>query len=394
MSEDEDLDLQALQRQLDDAFQTTRPRPAFEDELWLRMQARRPIWLRLRDGFSGLIAGLREAPAVPSAAVAILLIVVVGAGIVSLSGLHLSGGGATSGLTARSQDAAGAAPEYGPLPAPSFGLVAGPASTPVDGATYFGPVTLVWDGQLEVTPTSLPVFRYKEPTQADADQFAASVGAGSAAKSVTGALGSYSSENRVDLVVYGSVAQPTREPTFVLSETRTAPVPEGDPVSQATAYLAAHSLIPSWPYQTVVQHAGTTVRVKFVRAFDVPNHGLVNLVDGAGDGYGIEVDFVAGQPRVLETGPLPLSLDSAAYPVISSERALQSALATSATSAGSTPYPVVRLTKVELVYKLVWAGDHSFYEPAFLFSGTLTDKGVTKVKRVLVPAIGPSFLSP
>ncbi|HMH56633.1 MAG TPA: hypothetical protein VK535_10280, partial [Gemmatimonadales bacterium] len=344
MSEDEDLDLQALQRQLDDAFQTTRPRPAFEDELWLRMQARRPIWLRLRDGFSGLIAGLREAPAVPSAAVAILLIVVVGAGIVSLSGLQLSGGGATSGLTARSQDAAGAAPEYGPLPAPSFGVVAGPASTPVDGATYFGPVTLVWDGRLEVTPTSLPVFRYKEPTQADADQFAASVGAGSAAKSVTGALGSYSSENRVDLVVYGSVAQPTREPTFVLSETRTALVPEGDPVSEATAYLAAHSLSPSWPYQTVVQNAGTTIRVKFVRAFDVPNHGLVNLVDGAGAGYGIEVDFVAGQPRVLETGPLPLSLDSAAYPVISSERALQSALATSATSAGSTPYPVVRLT--------------------------------------------------
>ena len=38
MNEDEDLELQALQRQLDDAFQTTRPRAAFEDELWLRMR--------------------------------------------------------------------------------------------------------------------------------------------------------------------------------------------------------------------------------------------------------------------------------------------------------------------------------------------------------------------
>jgi hypothetical protein len=180
----------------------------------------------------------------------------------------------------------------------------------------------------------------------------------------------------------------------VLNEIKTAPVRLGDPVREATAYLAAHSLIPSWPYQTVVQNAGTTVRVKFVRAFDVPNQGLVNLVDGAGEGYGIEVDFVAGQPRVLETGPLPLGLDSASYPIIGSDRALQSALATSATSTSSTPFPVVRLTKAELVYKLVWAGDHSFYEPAFLFSGTFTDKGVTKVKRVLVPAIGPSFLSP
>jgi hypothetical protein len=54
----------------------------------------------------------------------------------------------------------------------------------------------------------------------------------------------------------------------------------------------------------------------------------------------------------------------------------------------------VRLTKAELVYKLVWAGDHSFYEPAFLFSGTFTDHGVVKVKRILVAAVGPSFLSP
>ena len=52
MSEDEDLELLALQRQLDDAFQTTRPRRDFEDELWLRMQSRRPIWQRLGDGIA------------------------------------------------------------------------------------------------------------------------------------------------------------------------------------------------------------------------------------------------------------------------------------------------------------------------------------------------------
>ena len=43
MSEQEDdLELAALQRQLDDAFETTRPRTGFEDELWTRMQAHRP----------------------------------------------------------------------------------------------------------------------------------------------------------------------------------------------------------------------------------------------------------------------------------------------------------------------------------------------------------------
>ena len=41
----------------------------------------------------------------------------------------------------------------------------------------------------------------------------------------------------------------------------------------------------------------------------------------------------------------------------------------------------------------MWAGDHSFYEPAFLFSGTFADHGTTYTKRVLVPAIDPSFLT-
>jgi len=99
MSEDEDLDLLALQRQLDDAFQTTRPRHDYEDELWLRMQSRRPIWQRVGDGFAGLVAGIRESPAVPSAAVAIGLVVLLGAGIYTLSGLHPGGGaGSTSAL--------------------------------------------------------------------------------------------------------------------------------------------------------------------------------------------------------------------------------------------------------------------------------------------------------
>lgn len=400
MSEEEDLELQALQRQLDDAFQTTRPRPAFEDELWLRMQSRRPIWARIRDGVSGLVAGLREAPAVPGAAIAILLIVVLGAGI-TLSGLHPGGG--TTSATVGNPDGVGkfgpTAPEYGALPQPSLSDSASPAAAPVQatagaGQIYLGPASLSWAGTLDVTATSLPVFRYQEPTQAAADEFATSLGAGPNGKHFANSLGEYASGDRINLVVYGSQAQPAREPNFVLYEVRLASAPTADPVAVATAYLAAHSLIPEWQYQTAVEKVGSNVGVKFLRSFDVPGQGLVNLVNDAGDRYGIEVDIVAAQPRVVEFGPLPLRLDSASYPIISSDQAVRAALASSATSTSTTPYPTVRLTKAELVYKVVWAGDHSFYEPAFLFSGTFTDHGVLRVKRILVPAVRPTFLSP
>ncbi len=66
--------------------------------------------------------------------------------------------------------------------------------------------------------------------------------------------------------------------------------------------------------------------------------------------------------------------------------------AASAPSGGSIP--VVRITKAELVYTLVWAGDHSYYEPAYLFSGTFSNHGVPSVKRVLIPAVAPSLLAP
>src|SRR4030088_2259734 len=88
MSDNDDLELQALQRQLDDAFETTRPRRGFEDELWLRMQARRPLWQRVRESLVGLGAGVWKAPAVPLGVVAVVLVAVIGAGVLLNSGLH------------------------------------------------------------------------------------------------------------------------------------------------------------------------------------------------------------------------------------------------------------------------------------------------------------------
>jgi hypothetical protein len=127
--------------------------------------------------------------------------------------------------------------------------------------------------------------------------------------------------------------------------------------------------------------------VLYLRQFAVQGLGQGYLVDGVGERHGLEVDLRGGQPLQVG-GPLPVTLDAADYPIISAAQAVKSALASSpAGPASIEPTPTVRLTTVELVYALAVAGDHSFYEPAFLFSGTFTHNGVTYVKRVLVPAV-------
>jgi hypothetical protein len=107
------------------------------------------------------------------------------------------------------------------------------------------------------------------------------------------------------------------------------------------------------------------------------------------------VDLSGNRP-VLASGLLPMSLDVADYKIISADDAVRAALASSGAigAAPATPAPVVQLTQAELVYVLVPAGDHSFYEPAFLFSGTYTLNGQSHTKRVLVPAVDPSQRTP
>ena len=392
MNDDEDLELRALQRQLDDAFQTTRPRPEFEDELWLRMQSRRPIWPRVRASLAGLVAGIREAPAVPSAAVAIVLVVLLGIGIFKLGGLGTGGGAGSTAAAPARNDTGAAAPQdsqFGRLPRPVFSeppLVRG------GEAAYSGAATLVWAGNLQVSVTALPVYRYTEPTRAEADALAAKLGATPSADVAQGATGVYAGRD-FTLVVLASVAQPPREPYFNISDQKSKVTSTGDTIAVATGYLAAHQLLPTWPYQTDVQTlGGTTVRVDFLRSFDIPVLGRASLVDSAGNPYGTEVDFAPGVTGAFERGPVPLTLEPASYPIISAAQAIQSMGASSAPSGGSTP--VVRITKAELVYMLVWGGDHSYYEPAYLFSGTFSNRGVPSVKLVLIPAVAPSLLTP
>ena len=409
MSDNEDRELQALQRQLDDAFETTRPRAGFEDDLWSRMQARRPPWAQVRDFFAGLIASVRRVPAAPAAAVAVVLVLAIGIGILSLGGFH--GGGAGGATSATSRDSQ-TAPFAGGASAPgAFGRLPGPALQPVPGADtapktagptgplagqsavrlYFGPANLVWAGQFNIQVTSATVYRYAEPTTATADQFATALGAsrqpGAAGQA---GLGSYSGTGFV-LGVTGTTPSPLREPFFYLTPDRsTLPAPGPTAIDTANAFLAAHNLVPAWPYVAATVQSGDIVRVLYLRQFAVRGVGEAYMVDGVGERHGLEVDLRGGQPLQVG-GPLPVSLDTADYPIISAGLAVQSALKSSpAGPASIEPIPTVRFNTVELVYALAVAGDYSFYEPAFLFSGSFTHNGVTYVKRVLVPAVDPS----
>ena len=399
---DEDLELEALQRQLDDAFETTRPRPGFEDELWTRMQARRPATSRLRDAWLGFVQGVREVPAVPMAAVAAVLVVIIGAGLFAYSGLGSRGGATTAGLSSgvHGPVSDGFAPPgaFGRLPGPGVNPSA-PNRTPtgtavqpsrsVPGAAYSGPFTLVWKGTFTFTLPAAPVYRYQEPSTNVADQFATSLGAIPRPRPA-GYLGSYDTTD-FNVLVRGTVQSPATEPTFTLLPIKPiAPIDSaGGPADVAVVILAQHSLAPMWPYTPQAVTSGDQTVVTLLRQFAVPAYDNVYVVDGAGQRYGLEVDLQGSRP-LRAMGPLPLALDSASYPIITGDEGVRSVLASAPPPEANPTVPVATLTTAELVYTLVVAGDHSFYEPAFLFSGTLTAGGKTYDKRILVPAVDPS----
>ena len=178
------------------------------------------------------------------------------------------------------------------------------------------------------------------------------------------------------LVVDGTVAQPAREPSYELSQLQSLPDgTAGDPVAVATAFLAAHGLTPTWAYRPDVQAASTIIRVRFLRSSISTARARRRSSTALGTNTESRCVLPMSSPGAFASGPLPLTLDSISYPIISADQAVRSALASSAPSSAGASYPTVKLTSAELVYTLVWAGDHSFYEPAFLFSGTFTYQG-------------------
>jgi hypothetical protein len=195
------------------------------------------------------------------------------------------------------------------------------------------------------------------------------------------------------LKIRGTLQVPPSSPAYFIFSNLSMPPVEAagaGPADIASVFLAEHSLVPQWNYTVAVDDSGDPIKVVYQRQFDVPGNGPTFLVDGSGTRYGLEVDLSNNRP-VLASGMLPVSMDIAGYPIVSADQAIRSALGTSQpVPVTSTPAPAVQLTQAELVYVLVPAGDHSFFEPAFLFSGTLKVNGQTLTKRVLVAAVDPS----
>jgi hypothetical protein len=419
LSENEELELEALQRKLDDAFETTRPRRGFEDELWLRVQARRPFWARLREAFVALSGRLVAAPAVPLAAVAVLLVVIVGVGVLGSSGLHFGIGKQSSGTAPNAALAPGAAfGQFGRVPTPvlrpgqadqtnpSQGMLAPNTSAGESAATlYFGPATLTWTGSLPGALAQAPVYRYTQPTPAQNDQLAATLGAVPDTHAASGPNRQSYVAQSLALTIYAGSAQPSLEPRFDLTD-RAVVLPSSPPVpsqpsaalagSQAVAgaFLGLLGLTASWPDVVVAQAFGDVTKVEFLRVFPLQGGGTPFLVNGIGERYGIEVDLLQGQ-AAQAFGVLPIDLQSADYRLISNDTAVRLALASPAAAAPATdfPVPVVRLDTVQLVYTLAVSGDFGYYEPAYLFSGTFQNNGQTYTKRVLVPLVEPSTRS-
>jgi hypothetical protein len=401
---EEELELQALERELEDAFATTRPRAGYEDELWLRMQAQRPATSKIRDAFAGFIQGIRAVPMVPAAATAAVLVVAIGVGTLVYTGALQGPRSSATSAGSKYDSGSGLALQdgtFGRLPTPVFNPVvknnAGPtaplsadalhpAQTP-----YFGPATLTWAGQLNVTISRAPVFRYREPSAAKADEFAAGLGAGLDDRSA--GLGTYSART-YKLTVRGTVPSPPQSPSYVIAPTPLMPpviAAGASPADIASVFLAEHSLVPQWPNTVVVQGDAERAQVFFIRQFEAPGYGPAKLIDSQGEPYGLEVDL-NGHSVVRVAGMLPVNLDTATYPIIAGDKAIEAAL-TSKQSPPSTSGPAVQLTRAELVYVLAPAGAQSYYEPAYLFSGTFQMSGTTYVMRVLVPAIEPSLRS-
>ena len=388
MSEqDDDLELQALQRELDDAFATTRPRRGYEDELWLTIQQQRPVTSRL----AAFWQSVRQAPAMPAAAVAAVLIAVIGVGVIA-NGFHpggstLSSAPEVAGDNGGRGNAGGSqfgSNSFGQLPQPTeIKSAAGnpPPHTPTP-AEYSGAVQLVWSGTTDVSAPVAPVFRYHEPNGIEADKFAGSLGARLVDRQ-GGNLGYYSTASYT-LAVRGTVQAPPASPAYFIASVSIPPVTAAgaSPQDIATIFLAKHNLLPTWKYSVTVDTTADPARVHFERVFSVPGYGDAHVVDANGARSGLEVD-ISGQRPVLVIGPVPVALETAYYPIVSPAGAINAA-------PSPASGPTVQVTQAELVYVLVPAGDHSFYEPAYLMSGTFDVGGTKMVKHVLVPAIDPS----
>jgi hypothetical protein len=400
LSDLNDPELEQLERQVSAAFAGSRPRRGFQDEVWAQLERPRRF-RRLR--------GLRLVPwPAASAAVAVVLIGLVAIlALPRLSGGHSDTSSSTAqtgtgvqqsgpeksqaGAAARPQtvDGAGAAP-FGPLPTPAL-AASGVQPTQASAGQgrplvpYYGPARLTVKAALPAVPATLPVYRYAQPASADLDGFAAGLGASRAG--VAGTPTIYrSSELRLDL----SPATSGREPTYTLSAI-TGAASGSDARKVGDEFLGAHHLSPSWPVDVQVS-GGEGKTVLYQRLFPVSESARAGQLDQLGGPAGTKVQVTGGSVSRVE-GPLPLPLDVGPYPSRPSSQAAQDVLGVPPSRGDArSDVPQVTLNRVSLAYMAVDDGDHGYYVPVYLFTGTVASGQVTLEKRVVVPALDSSQL--
>jgi len=225
-----------LERKLEAMFSSARPRHGFSDELWRRIEARRPWHQRFGRRFQ---PALRYAPA-------LALLLVVGLGVTWLAG-NFHGAGSTASPTSAGAPAFGdskaAAPAFGVLPSLAPGAarsVTSPQFPLTSGAAGAG---LTFGGTLPSLPSELPVYRYDEPSAAD-------LGRTSAALQAQTGLAA--------IALSPSDAARGLEPQFVFN----APAPRGPEsgaAETASAFLAGHNLTPHFAFQLSLAASGSQV---------------------------------------------------------------------------------------------------------------------------------------
>jgi len=391
----EERELESLQQRLDSAFATTRPRRGFEDELWSRIQARRSFWERLGES----LRRIQLAPALGGLAV---LVVVVAVGGLLLSRPHANSG-STSATVAQPgpRSAVGGADQnaqaFGPLPRPALHS---PAASPAQGATpsapqrapeYAGPVTVTAVTAKVTLPATAQVARYPEWTAADADRFAAAIGARPIAQPVplaTGVLGAYSGPT-FTVLVYATDPGQGSEPRVVItpkgSPAAGNPTDDAAIVQWARDYLSAYQVPPDASAKgPTVDRGPASVTVRWSRVVGV---GLTAFEVGAS---GLEEGWEAtlrGDLTVLgAVAPAPLVMDFATYGLATAQQLTD--LATSAGGAG----PQVVLDTAQVVYVVATDGTHGYFEPAVMYIGHFSQGGVQYEKRIIVPAVAPQNL--
>ena len=382
-----DPELDRLEERLDSAFATTRPRRGFEDELWTRLERRRPIWIRLW-------TSARRVNLLAYAGGLAALVVVLGlGGAVLIGGFHpgggasLTSGSSESGGAKQSQPVRADAASFGPLPRPALrGASPNVAQTSPTGASnpdYQGPVTVTAVTAAITLPAAAPVGRYREPAAADADRIAANAGAAPAGPTPVGALGRYIGPGYA-LVVLPTDTALGAEPRLVITSTRPPSAgPAADDqaaINLARAFLGGLRADPdpaAGPPQ--VEHRGASV-VLWRRVFGAAANAVVVGADGAPLGWQVTVSNVNTVSEA--TAPATLPLEIAQYSLADAPDLAGRAMA----AAGGTG-PQVVLDTAQLVYVVAGDGAYGFFEPAVMYTGHFTLNGVQYQKRVIVPAV-------